>query len=350
MSSYETAINGIGIISAAGTDVRSVRERVIDGAGRHAPKQSRGTEFEPGVPPQKLRRVNRYSRLAVAAAVQALNDAGKSDAAFDPFRAGTVFTTGYGSMSSNIAFGMSVADGEPDRCSPSLFAGTVANACVGQVCIQLNLRGPSTVLIGGNVFLYAKLLLETDRADIIFAGAVEEYDEDLFASLGENKTASEIRVNEATAVFVLGRRNEASYCVVGQGSSAALAGYPLVKRLDEAESERAMRLALRECLDKNEGADVVISSANGSYFDDIEARAIEAEAPGAEVADSVKGFFGETMGAAFSIGAAAGSLCLRDRRFAEGLGVARDPEKILVTGYDPIGNYNCVVLSKNGGL
>jgi 3-oxoacyl-[acyl-carrier-protein] synthase II len=307
-------------------------------------------DFEPGVPPQKLRRVNRYSRLAVAAAVQALNDAGKSGTAPGPFRGGTIFTTGYGSMSSNIAFVMSVADGEPDLCSPSLFAGTVANACVGQVCIHLNLRGPSTVLIGGNVFLYSKLLLETDRADVIFVGAVEEYDEDLFASLGENEIASKISVNEATAVFALGRRNETSYCVVGGSSSAALGGYPLVKRLDEAESERAMRLALRECLDKNGGADVVISSANGSYFDDIEAGAIEAEAPGAKVADGVKGIFGETMGAAFSVGAAAAALCLRERRFAEGLGIARDPEKILVTGYDPIGNYNCVVLSRNRGV
>ncbi|MDR1472882.1 MAG: hypothetical protein LBS75_10215 [Synergistaceae bacterium] len=351
MNSYETAINGIGIISAAGVDVRSVCERIRGGLVKpRTGKQPRETEFEPGVPPQKLRRVNRYSRLAVAAAIQSMNDAGKSDTSFDPFRGGTIFTTGYGSMSSNIAFGMSVADGEPDLCSPSLFAGTVANACVGQVCVQLNLRGPSTVLIGGNVLLYSKLLLETDRADVVFAGAVEEYDEDLFASLGKNEIASEICVNEATVVFYLGRRNEASYCVVGESSSAALRGYPLVKRLGEAESERAMRLSLRECLDKNGGADVVISSANGSYFDSIEARAIEAEAPGAGVADAVKRFFGETMGSAFLIAAAAGSLCLRERRFAEGLGIVRDLDKILVTGYDPIGNYNCVVLSKNRDL
>jgi 3-oxoacyl-(acyl-carrier-protein) synthase len=293
--------------------------------------------------------VNRYSRLAVAAAVQSLNDAGESGGTADPFRSGTIFTTGYGSMSSNVAFGLSVAEGEPDLCGPSLFSGTVANACVGQVCIQLNLKGPSAVLIGGNIFLYSKLLLETDRADVIFAGAIEEYDADLFASLEKNEIASCVCLNEATVVFVLGRRNEASRCLVGESSVGALGGYPLVKRLDDEESEMTMRLALRECLDKNDGADVVLSSANGSYFDEIEARAIAAEAPGAEVARGVKGFFGETMGAAFSMSAAAGALCLTDRRFAERLGVSRAPDKILAAGYDPIGNYNCVVLSKSGG-
>ena len=355
-------ITGIGIVCAQGTNVASVWERLNENPGaaaKNAKKSEGEIELTPSlleIPAAQLRRVNRYSRLALAGAVEAQKDAGFVTDKASAFRRGSIFTTGYGSIVSNVKFAESMAKGDPDSCSPTLFSGTVANSAVGQVYMQLNLKGPSTVLIGGNIFVYSKLLLETGKADVLFAGAVEEYSQDLWDSLGQNETASSLNVNEAAVVFTIERAgaNENShnaYCALGDGESAALGGFPPIQKIDSDASERAIRRALGKCAEKNHGVgniDVVFSSSGGSYFDETEARAIAEEFPRSFIVPGVKDFFGETLGCAFCLNVAAAALCLKNRSIPRSLtgGELYDADfrNVLVTGFDPAGNYNCLVL------
>ena len=348
-------ITGIGIVCARGTDAASVWERLNENSVPNVKKSEGETDFKADFPASSLRRVNRYSKLALAGAAGALKDSGLALDEASAFRRGAVFTTGYGPIVSNISFAESNAKGDPDSCSPTLFSGTVPNSGAGQVCMRLNLKGPGTVLIGGNVFVYSKLLLDTGRADVIFAGAVEEYSRDLWDSLGKNEVASDLSINEATVVMTLEPAGEkAAYCSLGNGTSAALRGFPPVKKIDPA-SMQAMQRALSQCAEKNREAgdvDVVFSSAGGSYFDEIEAQAISEALPRAFVVPGVKGFFGETLGCAFCLNVATAAMCIKNKVIPRSLtgGVLYDADfrNILVTGFDPAGNYNCLVLGRCG--
>jgi 3-oxoacyl-(acyl-carrier-protein) synthase len=325
------------MITALGSDTRLVLDKLTSG-GEGMPRAGE-IPFDIPLAPAKLRRMNRYSRLAVGGAISALRDSRVEVKPENAFRYGTIFTTGYGAMVSNVEFVKSVADDQPDLCSPSLFAGTVPNSCVGQVCIQLGLKGPSTVLVGGNTLLYSKMLLQSGKADLILAGAVEEYSEDLFSSLAENPFAKGIEIREATVALVLEREegDKESYCTVGNSAAAGLEAYPLVKKVGAANAERAVFQALKECESVNgRKADAFINSANGGYFDEIELRAAKKALPGAQVVSEVKKSFGEAMGSAFTLNAAAAALYLK-----HGL---RGYRNIIASGYDTIGNYHCVML------
>ena len=97
-------------------------------------------------PPSKVRRAPRYVKMAVAAAAQAIADAHVGE---DPACIGTIFSTGYGPVESNVTFADSVAEGVPALVSPTVFSYTVPNSCLGQVCIVNGFQGSSTLLIGG---------------------------------------------------------------------------------------------------------------------------------------------------------------------------------------------------------
>ncbi|MDR1979211.1 MAG: hypothetical protein LBQ42_10815 [Synergistaceae bacterium] len=358
MKPRDVAIKGIGPVSAQGTDAASVWNRLNGEIAETTGKLKGELEFTVNLPASRLRRVGRYSRLALAGALEAWKDAGIELDGISPFRRGSIFTTGYGSLVSNVTFSESVAKGDPNSCSPTLFAGTVANSCVGHVCMELNLKGVSTVLMGGNIFVYSKLLLDTDKADVIFAGAVEEYSQDLWHSLEKNEVASGVEINEATVVFVLEQVDEGThdaYCVLGAGASVGLSGFPLITMIDPAMTKRTIKLALRDCVEKNKDKgdiDAVFSSSNGSYFDEVEERAIEEELPRSLIVSGVKGFLGETMGCAFSLNVAAAALCLKNRSIplslTRGGSYDADFRNLLVTGFDPAGNYHCLALRRLG--
>ena len=159
-------INGIGAISEAAC-IAEEFSALAD--GREYLAKGQMTEFASAVPASKLRRAGRYSKLTVSAAAFALKD---SETEFtDPYRTGAV---GYGAAEYNIQFSDQVQGGDPQLCSPSVFSQSVANSCLGQLCMIKGIKGESTMLRGGDPLEYASLLLETDRADIMLCGETEE--------------------------------------------------------------------------------------------------------------------------------------------------------------------------------
>ena len=155
-------IDGIGIISRCAMSANELL-RITEG---EAPETKSGMlDFTSDVPPAKLRRCSRYNKLAAAAADNARKDGNIPDD-IDGTRVGTIISTGFGAVESNIKFSDSVVKGEPALCSPTVFSGTVPNSCVGQICIINGYKGVSTVLMGGtlwNILLFcwaaARLML-----------------------------------------------------------------------------------------------------------------------------------------------------------------------------------------------
>lgn len=355
----EIRITGIGVVNRAGTDSSALWE-ALQSHGRAWEEDAAGkTSFEVPVPRGRLRKVNRYCRLGLYASLKALEESAAADQA-DPYRRGTIFQTGYASMTAQIAFCRDVDRGDPDFCSPAVFTGTVPNSCVGTVCMFTDSKGVSTALAGGNHLEYAGLLLQTGKADTILAGAVEEYTPELFGSLGRSGRASHAEIEEGTVVLLLERADWAGqeksagasgYCRLGRMRSVWLGGYPLISDGWKEAGIRRAQETVRELVRETKGQiDGVFISGSESEFDRAETGMIAACVGREKLIPGVKRVTGETLGTAFSMHAAAAALCLKHGRVPAGLtGTGqeiRDCRRLLVTGCDTAGNYCCGLLER----
>lgn len=210
-------IDGIGILSPRIRSVMELHEALgrLDGDAAERSAVGDGGWAEPfdfplGVPPSKVRRAPRYVKMAVAAAAQAVTDA---DVTEEPARIGTIFSTGYGPVESNVTFADSVAEGVPALVSPTVFSYTVPNSCLGQVCIVNGFQGPSTLLIGGDPIEYAALLMAGGKARHILVGAVEEPTGELRSSFdAAGHLRGDVLADGAAMLMLSAAASERSYC------------------------------------------------------------------------------------------------------------------------------------------
>lgn len=335
------------------------------------------------------RRMDHFSLITLVTSIMAFSMRGLEKDAFDPYRVGTVYNTGYGPINNNISYARKLVNEGVDFVSPTMFASTVYNACVGHVCIHHNLKGASTMLMGSNHIGYSADLLKAGKADIILAGATEEYCKELSDSFHHmayaNQHAGDVfckpfdlhrggtKLTEGSAVLVLEREGNPLFdqtkclCEVRGYASSYSRHNPIfaVEKFENKALVHAMSKALEEAELKAEEIDGIIAAADGNLYGDLaEAQAIRqvfADTYQELPVTSIKGYAGETLSAAFSLSVAAAALCLtRGRMFPAsgydhpdpeiGLRVLAKPlEKnfrhILVNGYDVGGNVHSIVLS-----
>ncbi|MCM1381276.1 MAG: hypothetical protein NC192_05000 [Muribaculaceae bacterium] len=330
-------IHGVGIISRCACSAGELADIC---AGRNYSAAKGKLDFKTDILPEKLRRCGRYGKLAAAAAELARADGGIPDNA-GKTGIGVIISTGYGAAESNIRFSDSVARGNPSLCSPAVFSRTVPNSCVGQICVINGYKGVSTLLMGGDPFEYSALLLNTERADMILAGSVEEYSEELADSLTAAGNTDGVEISEGAAVFALsGDETTPRYCGMTNFGSVSLGRYPYVRRADGENAVPAMAEAIKAaCGEKI--PDAVFTSENGGYFDGYERQAVKA-ALGTVKCFAPKKIFGECLGCGYALSAALAAVSLKTGRLPRtGCG---KPKSILVTGIDTVGNYCCAFL------
>jgi 3-oxoacyl-[acyl-carrier-protein] synthase II len=189
----ELSILGIGTVSALGCGVAALAAG-LRGEARPVetviPTQtSRGLVNVPVltasaegldrfVPKRALRRIDKFSRMAMLASFLAVEDAG--DDLGDRTRVATVFGTGYGPLQTTFDFQDTIIQ-DGDRCaSPTAFAGSVHNAPAAQVAIALQLEGPCQTLtcfdhtVAG-ALLTAEAWLSEGLADLALVGLGDEF-------------------------------------------------------------------------------------------------------------------------------------------------------------------------------
>lgn len=138
---------------------------------------------------RNLRRMNRLSRMAVVAAMRALQMAhGVQDetahgAAQEAKRSelgiGVVLGTGLGALEDTIEFVSQLVDSDPALANPGLFPTTVMNVAASQISIELGLQGFNTTVnhkeVSGELaLLVAVQVLQLGRADGLLCGGVDE--------------------------------------------------------------------------------------------------------------------------------------------------------------------------------
>jgi 3-oxoacyl-[acyl-carrier-protein] synthase II len=185
-------VTGLGCVSPLGSGVAETWEALC--AGRSGVRALEAPEFEGlpvrlagvapeapdlgDVPPKEARRYDRVVTLAVAAAREAMADAGLAPGGFDPDRAACAIGSGIGGVSTLLENHRTYLDGGPRRVSPFLIPMTLANMPAGVVAIRHGLRGPNLCSVtacaaSAHALGEAARLVEHGDADLAVAGGSE---------------------------------------------------------------------------------------------------------------------------------------------------------------------------------
>ncbi len=335
------AIKGMGLITPVAGNARELMELAQklsqeEGSWQSVKGEGSPLEFSLGVPASKVRRAPRLVKMAVAAAHQAIDDAGLLEKSGEDI--GTVLATGYGTVESNVTFADSVVDAVPSLASPAVFPYTVPNSCLGQVCIVHGLKGPSTMLMGGDVHEYSSLLLSQEKARYMLCGAVEEASPSLVQSFGVNGVLPADSLEDGAVMLVLGEPEEdrRDYCQLTAFAAGTFPACPYVSELTAAQQREALPMLTEILSEAAAGAEptMVLRAGNGGYLDQLEEKALAQAFQGQVIGYRTKNFFGESISAGYSENIALGAALIKAAREA-----GKKSPCILATGIDAHGNY-----------
>ncbi|MGA7545822.1 MAG: beta-ketoacyl-ACP synthase II [Methyloceanibacter sp.] len=193
-------ITGLGMVSPLGCGVDVTWERLL--AGKNAARRvasfdvsdlscqiacqiprgdgSDGT-YNPSdwMEPKEQRKVDEFIVYAMAAATQALSDAGWKPTAYeDQIRTGVLVGSGIGGLQGIEKTSLLFAEKGPRRVSPFFIPGRLINLAAGYVSIQHGLKGPNHAVVtacstGAHAIGDASRLVALGDADVMLAGGAE---------------------------------------------------------------------------------------------------------------------------------------------------------------------------------
>ena len=366
----DIVVTGIGIISACGIGKETFWRSCLEGQSgigliqsfdtsayrSHLGAEARGFNPKDFMPPLKYRRMSRVSRLAVAASIEAIQDAALKVSPETAPSIGVVLGTGYGSTAQTDDFFVGMLKEGPEGANPSLFPDTVPNAPASQVSIYHGLQGPNTTfshneVSGEQAMAYAFRLLKEDRAQAVLAGGVDELSSVLFHSFAvlhalspkdeyeegmrpfDRKRNGRI-LGEGAGILVLeneDRARERGARVYGALVACSSNGSPVGTSRYEAGAEqmaRAMEKTLRHAGISAGQVDYLSAAANSTQeLDRAEAKAIQKIFRGGRVFPAVSSLKGHTgdFCASGSVRAAAVLLAMQQAKIPPTLGL-KEPE------------------------
>ncbi len=189
--SFSIAVRGVGVVGAFGSGVAALEHALRNGdvspdrieypgpdGALHLPAfRAELSALHDRYSRRTVRRLDRYSRLALLAGRLALEDAGLSDTP-QPGLA-VIVASGYGAAATTFAFLDSGLDDGDALASPTLFSHSVHNAAAAQLAILLGATGPCLTvsqfdLSFASALLSACLWLHEGRVERALVGGVDE--------------------------------------------------------------------------------------------------------------------------------------------------------------------------------
>ncbi|PZS32779.1 MAG: beta-ketoacyl synthase [Pseudonocardiales bacterium] len=353
-------VTGLGVVAPCGVGVADFW------AGLHrlpAPLVERRVEGTFGVEewlkPVESRRLDRFAEFGVAAAGQALSEAGISDGPlpYDAVRCGSLIGTGIGGAGA-FERAVRVLDAQgARRVSPYTGPMVMPNAAAAAVSLRWGLRGPSEALStacasGTHAIGRAARMVAAGECDLMVAGGSEACLTDVnLASFGAVRALSRTGISRPFDIDRDGfcAAEGAGLLVLEERSAALARGAPILLEVAGTSSTcdahhitaphpegvgaiDSMRLAIADA--GLAPADIVHVNAHGTstQLNDVaESRAIAAvlHSPDRDrpPVTSVKGVLGHALGAAGAIEAVAVALSVRHGLLPPTLGTTRvDPE------------------------
>ena len=185
-------VTGLGAITPVGNDVASFWQGLKDKKVGIAPITYFDTtdykaklagevkDFDPKkyMDPKAARRMEPFSQYAVAAAGEAIAQAGLDMEKEDPFRVATSIGSGIGSLQAMEREHKKMLEKGPNRVNPLLVPMMISNMAVGNVAMHYGLKGKSINVVtacatGTNSIGEAFRSIQYGEADVMVAGGTE---------------------------------------------------------------------------------------------------------------------------------------------------------------------------------
>ena len=362
-------ITGLGLVTPLADGVEKSWERILDGQSGAGPitrfdPTGFGTTYACEVPygdgsdgtfnpdtymhPKDVRKIDTFILFAMAAAEQAVADAGwKPEDVADLERTGVLTGSGIGGLQSIAETAIMMKEKGPRRVSPFFVPGALINLISGQIAIKYGFKGPNHAVVtacstGAHAIGDATQLIKSGRADVMIAGGAEATICEIgIAGFNACKALSTKRADEPTKAsrpydtdrdgFVMG---EGAGMVVledyehakarGAKIYAEVLGYGLTGDAhhitapseDGEGGERSMRMALEDANLLPADVDYINAHGTSTMADTIELGAVErmmGDAAAQVTMSSTKSATGHLLGAAGAIEAIFSVLAIRDQ-------------------------------------
>ena len=295
---------------------------------------------------KESRRMSRFAHFAVAAARLAGEDAGLDIGSEDASRLAAAIATGSGGAIETMDQMEVMRDRGPGRVSPFYIPMMAPNMGACQVAIQLGLRGPALASVaacasGLYSYIEAKQLIESGRADVVFAGGTEaalhplpiaglanmkalsrRNDEPKRASRPFDAERDGFVFGEGAVVMVVESEEHSKergahvYAELAGGGLSCDAYHITATREDGSGAAEAMHEALKASGMEAGDVDYIAAHGTGTALNDAsETLAIKkafGEAAGRMAISSPKSMVGHLLGAAGAVGALTAVMAIHD--------------------------------------
>ena len=362
-------VTGLGLVTPLADGVEETWRRLLDGQSGAGPitrfdasrvitkyacevlfgDGSDGT-FNPDtyMEPKERRKVGDFILYGVAAADQAVRDAGWTPEDEESrLRTGVMIGSGIGGLDSIAETAILMHERGPRRVSPFFIPGALINLVSGQVSIRYGFKGPNHAVVtacstGAHAIGDASRLIQHGDADVMIAGGAEAAICEIgIAGFNACKALSTKRVDDPQAAsrpydvdrdgFVMGEgagvvvleeleharaRGAKIYAeVLGYGLSGD--AYHITAPSEDGNGGlRAMQAALRNAGLEPGEVDYINAHGTSTMADTIELKAVEqmlGDAAGKATMTSTKSSTGHLLGAAGAIEAIFSILAIRDQ-------------------------------------
>jgi 3-oxoacyl-[acyl-carrier-protein] synthase II len=184
------AVTGLGAVTPLGVDAPAtwraavagqsgidwIRTFETDGLPVRVAAEVKDFDVTTVASPKEARKLERNVLLGVAAAREALDDAGLNG--FDPERVGIVFGSAIGGVSRIVEQANTLRERGPDRVSPNFLPNVLVDSASGQIAISLGIKGPNYAVVsacatGSHAVGEAAELIKRGDADAVIAGGTE---------------------------------------------------------------------------------------------------------------------------------------------------------------------------------
>lgn len=298
--------------------------------------------------PKERRKVDDFILYGLAAATQAVQDAGWTpEAEEDRLRTGVMLGSGIGGLQSIEATTLLINEKGPRRVSPFFIPGALINLISGQVSIRYGFKGPNHSVVtacstGAHAIGDAARLIQWGDADVMVAGGAEAAICEIgIAGFNACKALSTKRADDPKAAsrpydadrdgFVMGEGagvvvlEEYEHAVArGAKIYAEVLGYGLsgdayhitAPSEDGDGGYRSMKAALDRAGLQASDVDYINAHGTSTMADVIELAAVErlmGDAAGKVTMSSTKSATGHLLGAAGAIEAIFSILAIRDQ-------------------------------------
>ena len=319
------AIAGMGWVTPLGSGVDAVWEQLLHGYEASATTVSEQFGDRPysafrvpasvltGLAHPRLRRASVISRFAAAAGLEALQAGGVKLNSRNAERTALIFAISNGGVIYTKRFYRDVVETGAQSASPLLFPETVFNAPASHLAAILGVTGVTYTLVGdgavgllaikmaedlmANEALEHCLVVGTEEVDWLLCDAYRRWRLLRLAPPIEpfGKQNRGMILSEGAGAILLARLPRRSAAEAGNGPITIDCAHPGGYYRKRTEAEEILKRILRD-LNQTE-IDLVISSANGTFIDQVECEALGEVIPDT-VVYTAKPAVGESVGAA----------------------------------------------------